>query len=203
MNLNVAVVKQLIAEQFPQWKSQEIKPVQRSGHDNRTFHLGDEMAIRMPSGKAYVPQVEKEAKWLPFLAKKLSLPITEPIAQGEPAEAYPYVWSVNKWLDGETVQASNVNWNVFAKELACFLKELESIDASTGPAAGTHNFYRGGDLAVYEKETKQALFELKEQVDTDACALMWKQARATKWNKQPVWVHGDVAQGIYLFEMVI
>ncbi len=47
------------------------QPVKNSGHDNRTFHLGDDMSVRLPSAKAYVPQVEKEHSWLPKLSKKL------------------------------------------------------------------------------------------------------------------------------------
>nr|WP_245640461.1 hypothetical protein [Neobacillus massiliamazoniensis] len=42
------------------------------------------MTVRLPSGKSYEPQVQKEAKWLPILAKNLALPITEPVAKGHP-----------------------------------------------------------------------------------------------------------------------
>ena len=59
-----------------------MKPVKFSGHDNRTFHLGDEMSVRLPSDAAYAPQVEKENSWLPILSKRLSLPISTPIAKG-------------------------------------------------------------------------------------------------------------------------
>lgn len=91
----------LVAEQFPQWAHLKIKPVARSGHDNRTFHLGEEMTIRLPSGKAYVPQIEKEAKWLPFLADHLSLPISRPIARGNATDYYPFPWSINRYIEGE------------------------------------------------------------------------------------------------------
>ena len=68
--------------QFPQRSGLEIRPVKHSGHDNRTFHLGGDMAVCLPSGPAYVAQVEKEAKWLPALAQGLSLPISSPIPEG-------------------------------------------------------------------------------------------------------------------------
>lgn len=48
-----------------------MKPVKFSGHDNRTFQLGDKMSVRLPSDAAYTPQVEKENKWLPILSKEL------------------------------------------------------------------------------------------------------------------------------------
>lgn len=43
--INTGLVKRLIGEQFPDWTHLEVKPVKFSGHDNRTFHLGDECKI--------------------------------------------------------------------------------------------------------------------------------------------------------------
>lgn len=74
--IDTGLVKRLIREQFPEWAHLEVKPVKFSGHDNRTFHLGDKMSVRLPSDAAYAPQVEKENKWLPILSKELSLPIS-------------------------------------------------------------------------------------------------------------------------------
>lgn len=195
MDIDVKVVRKLIDSQFPKWTDLPIKPVENGGHDNRTFHLGEEMAIRLPSGKAYVPQVEKEAKWLPKLASKLSLPITVPIAQGKPSKDYPYIWSINKWIDGETVTRDNVDLHQFAHDLAGFLKELQSINASDGPRSGAHNFYRGGDLSVYDAETKEALDRLAGKVNQKKCLMIWEQALLSKWEREPVWVHGDIAPG--------
>ena len=53
MEITIEIVKQLIEEQFPQWKNLPVRPVAKSGHDNRTFHLGEEMTVRLPSGEAY------------------------------------------------------------------------------------------------------------------------------------------------------
>lgn len=200
MDISTTVVKKLIEEQFPKWSNLEIKPVLKSGHDNRTFHLGDEMSIRLPSSKAYVAQVEKESKWLPIIAPKLELPITCPIAKGNPSNLYPYPWSINKWLKGETVNYDNVDLNQFAVDLATFLKDIQSIDSTGGPMAGDHNFFRGGDLSVYNDETQDALEKLKNVVDVEKCSLIWDRALSTKWTKSPVWVHGDVAQGNLLVD---
>lgn len=48
MNVEITefLAKELIAEQSPKWFHLPIKPVEFSGHDNRTLHLGDEMLIR-------------------------------------------------------------------------------------------------------------------------------------------------------------
>lgn len=195
MDITVDLAKKLIFEQFPQWSHLEIKPVKNSGHDNRTFHLGNDLTIRLPSGKEYEPQIQKEAKWLPVLAQHLSLPITAPVAKGKPTPEYPLAWSINRWLVGETVTHTNVDLQKFAIELARFLKELEAINAENGPQAGAHNFYRGGDLAVYIEEFEQALTQLPAGPQRNHYQDIWTTALATKWEKKTVWVHGDIAVG--------
>ncbi|MCG7344928.1 aminoglycoside phosphotransferase family protein [Sporosarcina sp. ACRSL] len=200
IEIDVDLIRKLINSQFPEWSNLEIKPVNKSGNDNRTYHLGNQMSVRLPSDKAYVPQVEKEQKWLPILAKHLSTPISEPIAKGEPCEEYPYPWSVNKWLDGETLSLENlIDINQFANDLGKFLSELQLIDASRGPLAGEHNFYRGGDLAVYDEECREAIKNINA-FNKNILIEIWESALASKWTHEPVWVHGDIAPGNILIK---
>lgn len=199
--INEHLVRSLINEQFPHWSSLEIKPVKTSGHDNRTFHLGDHMSVRMPSAARYVPQVAKEQKWLPVLAQKLPLPISTPLAHGAPSEQYPFPWSINQWLAGEALTHKNIdNLNECAKKLGEFLVELQAIDASDGPLAGEHNFHRGGNLAVYDDEARNAIEHNKQLFNERLLNEIWHAALASSWNKQPVWVHGDVAPGNLLVQ---
>ena len=89
MDKNLATL--LIQKQFPQFAHLTIKPVEYNGHDNRTFHLGDKMTIRLPSAKSYSLKVAKEQKLLTKLAPHLSLKIPTPIAMGQPEkDLYPY-----------------------------------------------------------------------------------------------------------------
>lgn len=195
-NINVDLVVKLINEHFPKWSYLAIKPVKFSGHDNRTFHLGEQMSVRLPSAASYVPQVEKEQKWLPILSKDLSLPISTPLAKGNTSEEYPWPWSINEWIEGESLTHKNIHdINQLAKDLGAFLIELQSIDASKGPIAGEHNFYRGGSLAVYDEESRDAIVRNKDVFDEHLLIEIWDLALATKWNSKAVWVHGDVSPG--------
>src|SRR5262249_43281529 len=65
IEIDATLVRELIRTQFPQWAGLPITPVENGGWDNRTFHLGDRMSVRLPSAPAYVAQVEKEHRWLP------------------------------------------------------------------------------------------------------------------------------------------
>src|SRR5689334_22145451 len=131
------LVHRLIADQFPQWAGLPIHPVARSGSDNRTFHLGENMTVRLPSARAYADQVLIEQRWLPILAGHLPIPIPQPLAMGEPGDGYPWNWSIYGWIPGEVTTRESIEiLPDFSRELAQFLVSLQSIDASGGPGPG-------------------------------------------------------------------
>lgn len=70
VTIDVSLVSRLVATQFPQWADLPIKPVASSGWDKRTFHLGQDMTVRLPSAAGYSLQVAKEHHWLPRLAPR-------------------------------------------------------------------------------------------------------------------------------------
>jgi aminoglycoside phosphotransferase (APT) family kinase protein len=190
------LVRHLVATQFPQWKDLPVWPVDHGGWDNRTFHLGDKMLVRMPSAAVYAAQVEKEQYWLPRLAPLLPLQIPVPLAIGEPAESFPWKWSIYGWLEGSAAASAQViDQCDFAKSLAQFLSALQRIDPTDGPLPGPHNFYRGGSLTVYDTETRNAIAALTDKIDVVAATEVWEKALATTWVSSPVWIHGDVSAG--------
>ncbi|MGF1575189.1 MAG: aminoglycoside phosphotransferase family protein [Cyanophyceae cyanobacterium] len=195
--ITTSLVHQLVSSQFPQWAHLSIKPVAFGGWDNRTFHLGDLMTVRLPSAAAYTAQVEKEHRWLPKLAPHLPLPIPTPLAKGDPCDRYPWPWSIYGWIEGETAAPERItDLKQVATALAGFLMALQRVDPSHGPAPGSHNFYRGGPLSIYDSETRQALAILSDQsgqIDTHAALAMWEEALASSWQGPPVWLHGDIS----------
>ncbi|HVJ50937.1 MAG TPA: aminoglycoside phosphotransferase family protein [Aliidongia sp.] len=190
------LVLHLIAEQFPHWTDLPVHPVANSGWDNRTFHLGNEMLVRLPSRACYAAQVEKEQRWLPELAPLLPLSIPVPLAMGEPGASYPWRWSVYRWLPGETAAPERIDdMSGFARDLGAFLLALQHIDPAEGPSPGPDNFYRGGPLATYDGETRQAIASLKGRIDTGAAVEVWEEALRADCQGTPVWFHGDVSAG--------
>jgi aminoglycoside phosphotransferase (APT) family kinase protein len=201
LDIDTALVSRLVATQFPQWRDLAIRPVEFGGWDNRTFHLGDEMTVRLPSAADYSLQVEKEHRWLPRLAPLLPLPIPFPLAMGAPAEDYPWHWSVYGWIEGETAKRERIgDLSQFAAGLAGFLVALKRVDPTGGPAPGQHNFFRGGPLAVYDGETRRAITALGSHIDTGLAIAVWEAALAATWKGPPVWFHGDVSWGNLLVE---
>ena len=154
------------------------------------------MLVRLPSAACYAAQVEKEQLWLPKLAPLLPLSIPAPLTVGEPGEEYPWKWSIYRWLPGESASHAPItNLCDFATSLAQFLTSLHHIDATDGPAAGSHSFYRGGSLKVYDAEVRRAIEILKDKIDTKAALELWEAAVQTTWHGPLVWVHGDISTG--------
>jgi aminoglycoside phosphotransferase (APT) family kinase protein len=194
--IDADLVRRLVRAQFPRWAHLPIRPVVNGGHDNRTFHLGDSMTVRLPSAVGYEPQVAKEQAHLPRLAAHLPLPIPAPLAQGVPDEGYPFSWSVYAWLEGEPASIGHIaDLTDFATALATFLTALQQSDATGGPRPGLHSAYRGGPLTTYDAETRQAIATLGDRIDGAAATEVWETALRAKWDGRPVWFHGDVAVG--------
>ena len=85
-----------------------------------------------------------------------------------------------------------VDLDRFARDLAEFLLALGRIDATDGPPAGAHSFFRGASPATYDAETRTAIAMLGDRLDVNCALAIWEQALESRWPGPPVWVHGDV-----------
>ena len=193
--IDAALVRRLIAGQFPQWRDLPVRPVDVDGWDNRTYRLGDDMTVRLPTHESYAPAVDKEHRWLPLLAPQLPVPIPVPLAKGAAAEGYPFSWSIRRWISGQPARPERIaDLPAFAVDVAEFLLALRRVAATGGPPAGVHSFYRGAPPAHYDQETREALARLSGRIDP-AAAQVWDAALASRWEGPPKWFHGDVAGG--------
>jgi len=196
MSVSAELARRLVAGQFPQWAGLPVWMVADGGWDNWTFHLGSEMSARLPSAAEYALAVEKEHRWLPELAPQLPLPISTPLAKGEPGAGYPFAWSVYKWLEGEPASAGRIADPIrFAVDLARFLAALQGVDTAGGPPPGKHNWFRGGTLRTYDETVQKALTALEGHVDLDLAREIWAAALDARWDGVAKWFHGDVAAG--------
>ncbi|MFN3521923.1 MAG: aminoglycoside phosphotransferase family protein [Phenylobacterium sp.] len=192
--IDAALARDLVAAQFPQWADLPVRPVAHGGWDNRAFHLGEGMIVRLPSAQHYAAQAAKEQAWLARLAPHLPLEIPCPLGLGRPGPGFDRPWSILRWIPGETAdRAADPSDAGLGRALGAFLAALQAIDASDGPAPGPHNFFRGGPLATYDEEVREALRRRADRSDAVAAERVWNAALGAEWSGPPVWVHGDVA----------
>lgn len=202
MDIDAALVRGLIAAQFPQWAELPVRPVARSGVDNATLRLGEHFLVRLPRFERWIGQVRREQRWLPVLAPHLPLPIPAPAAQGEPSADYPFPWSVYHWLPGDRADGAALDLHQTALDLADFLLALQAIPAEGGPEPEWSNGFRGcavaddRDSPVVAARLRARIEALTGLADTAALTAVWDSALAAPaWPRPPVWVHGDPDPG--------
>jgi aminoglycoside phosphotransferase (APT) family kinase protein len=187
------LVHSLIAGRFPQWAGLPVRRYASGGTVNAMYRLGDGMVVRLPLVAGGAGDVVMEQEWLPRLAPRLPAAVPEVLGVGEPAEGYPWPWSVYRWLPGVNPEAGALNEPVLlARDLARFVTAMRSITAPGAPRA-----HRGGPIALLDAPTRAAIEELRgipqEGVDCDAVAAVWEEAvRAPGWDGRSVWLHADL-----------
>ena len=200
--IDAALVRRLVAAQFPQWADLPVEPVAFGGWDNRTFHLGERMTVRLPSAAAYVSAGGEGAALAAAARAAPAASDSRPPGHGRPGRGLSLALvrlPLARRRDRDASSASPTCANS-RPTLAEFLVALQRIDAAGGPPPGPHNFYRGGPLTVYDGETRQALAALDGRIDTGAAREVWEAALSATWRGAPVWVHGDVAAGNLLVQ---
>jgi aminoglycoside phosphotransferase (APT) family kinase protein len=195
------LVRRLITGQFPQWAGLAVQRWPSGGTVNAMYRLGGDMVIRLPLVQGGAKDVLMEQEWLPRLAPHLPARIPEVLGAGEPAQGYPWPWSVYRWLAGGHPEAGVLSEPMLlAGDLAAFVAAMRSITLPGAPKA-----HRGGPVASLDADTRAAIRELRgipeEDVDYDAVASVWEQALgAPGWDGPPVWLHADLMPGNLLID---
>ncbi|MET7642089.1 aminoglycoside phosphotransferase family protein [Streptomyces sp. NPDC005426] len=187
-----ALVRRLIAAQFPHWSGLPAERVGVTGTSNAMFRLGENLVVRLPRTAGSAGDTAKEHRWLPRLAPVLPVAIPVPLGAGVPGEGYPWPWSVYGWLDGtcptvgDTAEAAPL-----ARDLAGFVTALHHVDPADGPPS-----YRSESLAARDTAVREALADLRTETDTVTAAEVWETAlRAPAPAGPPGWIHADLQPG--------
>lgn len=193
VDIDLSLVRRLIAAQFPRWAGLDIVPVLSSGTVNAVFRLGGDLAVRLPRVAFGVRDVAHERRWVPHLASRLPVPVPVPVGAGRPGEGYPWEWSVVRWLDGANPDVDRMTEPaLLAEDLAAFVGALRSITPpSDAPLAD-----RGAPLATRDADARKAIGELHGIIDTNAATTAWEAAvRLPQPPTRSVWMHGDLSPG--------
>jgi aminoglycoside phosphotransferase (APT) family kinase protein len=190
VQVDIPLVRRLVAAQFPQWAGLDVEPVVSAGWDNTIFRLGCDLAVRLPRRRVSAEHVSAEHQWLPVLAPDLPLAVPVPLGHGVPGEGYPWRWSVCPWLAGELAALTAVaDPSRAATSLAAFVSALRAID----PSGGSAHEFRGVSLAARDDNTRSSAAVLRHSLDVGPLLEVWQAALAAPaWAGQPVWTHGDL-----------
>lgn len=191
-DIDTDLVERLVRGRFPRWADLPVEPLASGGTVNAVYRLGDALTVRLPLTADGVSALEWEQRWLPELAPALPVTIPAVLGRGEPAEGYPYAWSVHRWIDGECpVEGRVAEPEALARDLAAFVTALRKAGLGGAPTA-----YRGVPLAAVDASTRASIEELRrtgEPFDADAISAVWDASLAAPpWDGPPCWLHSDL-----------
>ncbi|MEQ8299913.1 MAG: aminoglycoside phosphotransferase family protein [Hyphomonas sp.] len=160
-----------------------------AGWDNVMLRIGDDLLARMPRRAIAEDLLRNEQQWLPRLAPGLPLPIPAPLRTGRPDAAYPYVWSILPWIQGESADLAPPDASE-APVLANFLRAVHQ----PAPADAPQNPVRDCPLSAKQADTERRMETLRRDTDaiTPSIESIWARALAAPIDLPRTWIAGDV-----------
>jgi aminoglycoside phosphotransferase (APT) family kinase protein len=162
--------------------------------------------VRIPRQPGGTETIEKEERWLPYVAPHLPVAVPEVVAVGEPGFGYPEKWSVVRFLQGGqplVPEHGEPPRHDLALDLAAVVRALGVLDvpeeARLDPAL---EWYRGRPLATMDDDMRSLLRDSRPLVghpdldlDLDAVEAAWASVLRmpeARRGVEPRWYHGDL-----------
>ena len=200
------LVRQLLTTLSPAYDDLPLRRFDATGSDNALFRLGDDLLVRVPRQPGGTRTIEKEQRWLPYVAPHLPTAVPEIVAVGEPGFGYPEKWSLVRFLEGDRPRVPEVDEpprDGLASDLAGVVRALGALavpgDAAADPGL---RWYRGRPLSSMDDSMQEYLRDCRElaqrvhlDLDLDAVEASWARTMAMPEASravEPRWYHGDI-----------
>jgi aminoglycoside phosphotransferase (APT) family kinase protein len=203
LDLDEGLVARLLATLSPAYDGLPLRRFASSGSTNALFRLGDDLLVRVPRQPGGTSTIEKEQRWLPYVAPHLPVATPEIVAVGDPGFGYPERWSVVRYLDGDQPALPEPDQpprHDLARDLAGVVAALGSLAvpeaARTDP---TLQWYRGRPLATMDDHMQGFLRDSSRLpdlgLDLETVAEVWAETMSMPQVGREVpaaWYHGDL-----------
>ena len=195
--VSAVAVRQLVDEQFPQWRELPIRCLASQGTVNALFRIGDTLLARFPLEPGDIGAtrrlLQSEAKAARELLGRTRFPTPEPVALGEPGAGYPLPWSVQTWLPGTVATDQDPGESIaFAHDLAQFIHGVRAIDTRGRTFCGRG---RGGELPSHDAWMETCFERSEHLLDVPQLRRTWAAMRVLPRTAPDVMTHGDLIPG--------
>jgi aminoglycoside phosphotransferase (APT) family kinase protein len=203
IELDEDLVRRLLASLSPAYDGLPLRRFASTGSTNALFRLGDDLLVRVPRQPGGTTTIEKEQRWLPYVAPVIPVAVPEVEVVGEPAAGYSEKWSVVRFLDGANPtlpQDGELPRHDLARDLAAVVNAMRALDvppeALADPAL---HWYRGNPLGAMDEAMQGFLRECHDlpdlHLDLAATERVWAETmRMPEAGRvvEPRWYHGDL-----------
>ncbi len=200
--LDEETARQLIVEQFPDWRHEHIRRLRADGTVNAIFRIGPGLTARFPLRSSdptdMRAELTREAAAMLELTACCPFPTPVRVAQGAPGHGYPLPWSVQTWLPGQVATPGGLaNSTAFAHDLADLVHALRTADSGGRHFAGTG---RGGNLQDSDDWMNTCFRKSDGLLPVDRLGALWAEFRLLPTASPDAMTHGDLIPGNLLVE---
>src|SRR5665213_25036 len=198
LTVTVETVRELVDEQFPEWRALPIQALASQGTVNAIFRIGDRLVARFPlqgsDAETVLRSLDSESSAAAELVGRTRFATPEPVGIGVPGAGYPLPWAVQTWLTGVVATDDDPGDSVaFAHDLAEFVLDVRAIDTRGRSFRGTG---RGGDLQAHDAWMDTCFRKSEHILDVRRLRRMWETLRELPRSEAPdVMTHGDLIPG--------
>ena len=192
-DIDASLVRRLLASQFPHWAKLPIDDQANRNGQRDLSTSGTTWSCGCRASRERSRRWRRSARRLPKVAPHLPLAVPAPLAEGVPADGYPWVWSVYRWLEGRDATVERITdlgrrratWLDSSPRCRRSIQLAARLPESTTSSAASRSLR---DAAV-----RSSIDALRHEIDVDAVTAAWEAAlRAPEWPRSPVWIHGDL-----------
>ncbi|WP_027166438.1 aminoglycoside phosphotransferase family protein [Mesorhizobium sp. WSM3224] len=192
--IDEAIARDLIYDQFPQFRGEEVVAFESTGTVNAIFRIGSKYAVRFPLRMMDPAEctgvLEAEAKASVEFNENCPFPSPRPIAMGRQSSTYPLPWLVQTWIDGQTATPSRLSTSsAFALDLVRLITSLRVADLKGRTFDGRG---RGGNLSDHDAWIEVCLSKSEDLLEVDRLREMWKDFRELPFPGHEVMSHKDL-----------
>jgi aminoglycoside phosphotransferase (APT) family kinase protein len=194
VHIDADIARELIIDQFPQYRHEPIKQLGATGTLNAIFRIGSGVAARFPL-RAMKPvecaeMLRREAAAMTEFAKHSPFATPRPLGLGQPSALYPMPWAVQSWIEGEVATPNGLATSTaFALDIANLIVSLRAADTHGRRFDGQG---RGGNLPDHDDWMEVCFRNSDGLLDVARLRHMWARLRELPPSGSDVMSHRDL-----------
>jgi aminoglycoside phosphotransferase (APT) family kinase protein len=194
VHIDADIARELIIDQFPQYRHEPIKQLGATGTLNAIFRIGSGVAARFPL-RAMKPvecaeMLRREAAAMTEFAKHSPFATPRPLGLGQPSALYPMPWAVQSWIEGEVATPYGLATSTaFALDIANLIVSLRAADTHGRRFDGQG---RGGNLPDHDDWMEVCFRNSDGLLDVARLRHMWARLRELPPSGSDVMSHRDL-----------
>lgn len=194
VRVDIDTVREMLFEQFPEYRHERVEPLTTTGTVNAIFRIGSSATARFPLRPVDLIDGTSvlcaEAAAMTELAECCPYPTPRPIGLGRPGPRYPMPWAVQTWIEGDVATPNGLSRSpTFALDIARLIKSLRRVDTLGRRFDGQG---RGGKLSDHDAWMATCLEKSEGLLDVPRLRAIWTQLRELPPSGPDVMSHKDL-----------